>query len=212
MLDIGFLEQVLLDGALAGRVEDLFLDDRVHGQLGCDLQHQLLLALGALGVLVGRKQLLDLAVIGFQERDGVHVFGFGGGHDGDPSLVKTPHLCVGEGNLGSVAQFLANDSHHLKSAGRRKLSGQGTRATAHVPIRRYARPLVGILLYGTSLSTRMSPGRPSTRSAMMLRKISSVPPAIRIEGEDSSICWNWPCTVSSSIPVRTPATPWRSMA
>src|SRR4051812_349237 len=74
------------------------------------------------------------------------------------------------------------------------------------------RPLVGILLYGTSLSTRMSPGNPSTRSAMMLRKISSVPPAMRIEGEDSSICWNWPCTVSSSAPVRTPAAPWRSMA
>src|SRR5882757_7012617 len=54
----------------------------------------------------------------------------------------------------------------------------------------YDRPLVGILLKGTSLSTRISPGRPSTRSAMMLRRISSVPPAIRIEGEDSSICWN----------------------
>src|SRR3954463_13970972 len=54
------------------------------------------------------------------------------------------------------------------------------------------RPLVGILLNGTSLSTRISPGKPSTRSAMMLRRISSVPPAIRIDGEESSICWNWP--------------------
>src|SRR6266700_3070125 len=51
------------------------------------------------------------------------------------------------------------------------------------------RPLVGILLNGTSLSTRMSPGSPSTRSAMMLRRISSVPPAMRIDGELSSICW-----------------------
>src|SRR5205807_44437 len=52
------------------------------------------------------------------------------------------------------------------------------------------RPLVGILLNGTSLSTRISPGSPSTRSAMMLRRISSVPPAMRIEGELKSICWN----------------------
>src|SRR5262249_46068463 len=72
------------------------------------------------------------------------------------------------------------------------------------------RPLVGILLYGTSLSTRMSPGSPRTRSAMMLRRISSVPPAMRIEGEDSSICWNWPWTVSSASPVSTPAAPCRS--
>src|SRR4029077_2584724 len=54
------------------------------------------------------------------------------------------------------------------------------------------RPLVGILLNGTSLSTRISPGRPSTRSAMMLRRISSVPPAMRAEGDDISMAWNWP--------------------
>ena len=36
--------------------------------------------------------------------------------------------------------------------------------------------------------------------------------AMRIEGADSSICWNWPCTVSSSLPVSTPAAPCRSMA
>src|SRR5438552_14722152 len=74
------------------------------------------------------------------------------------------------------------------------------------------RPLVGILLNGTSLSTLISPGRPSTRSAMMLRRISSVPPAIRIDGELSSICWNWPRAVSSSAPVRAPAAPSRSIA
>src|ERR1700712_4874294 len=73
-------------------------------------------------------------------------------------------------------------------------------------------PLVGILLNGTSLSTRMSPGRPSTRSAMMLRRISSVPPAIRIDGEFSSICWNWPRASSSASPVKTPAAPSRSIA
>src|SRR5260370_24938048 len=74
------------------------------------------------------------------------------------------------------------------------------------------RPLVGILLNGTSLSTRMSPGSPSTRSAMMLRRISSVPPAIRIDGEPSSICWNWPRASSSASPVKTPAAPSRSIA
>src|SRR6185437_3443825 len=74
------------------------------------------------------------------------------------------------------------------------------------------RPRVGILLNGTSLSTRISPGRPSTRSAMMLRRISSVPPAIRIDGELNSICWNWPCTASSSVPVSAPAAPSRSIA
>jgi hypothetical protein len=42
----------------------------------------------------------------------------------------------------------------------------------------------------------MSPGRPSTRSAMMLRITSSVPPAIRDDGDDSIIFWNWPATSS----------------
>ena len=42
---------------------------------------------------------------------------------------------------------------------------------------------VGSWLKGTSLSTRTSGGRPSTRSAMMLRMISSVPPAMREDGE-----------------------------
>src|SRR3982075_1973749 len=79
-------------------------------------------------------------------------------------------------------------------------------------IRHAHRPLVGILLNGTSLSTRMSPGRPSTRSAMMLRRISSVPPAMRIDGELSSICWNWPRGSSSAAPGRTPAAPSRSIA
>jgi hypothetical protein len=51
---------------------------------------------------------------------------------------------------------------------------------------------LGTLLNGTLLSTRMSPGRPSTRSAMMLRKISSEPPAMRELGEDSRAAWNIP--------------------
>ena len=48
MLDIGFLQQVLLDLAFAGRIEDLFLDLRVDGELEADLPRQLLLAAVAL--------------------------------------------------------------------------------------------------------------------------------------------------------------------
>src|SRR6266487_5079841 len=67
------------------------------------------------------------------------------------------------------------------------------------------RPLVGILLKGTSLSTLMSPGRPSTRSAMMLRRISSVPPSTRVPGARNSIAWNFPAASASSGPLSTPA-------
>src|SRR6202171_848405 len=79
-------------------------------------------------------------------------------------------------------------------------------------IRHVHLPLVGILLNGTSLSTRMSPGGPSTRSAMMLRRISSVPPAMRMEGDLSSICWNCPRASSSAAPEKTPAAPSISIA
>src|SRR6202011_4261664 len=74
------------------------------------------------------------------------------------------------------------------------------------------RPLVGILLNGTSLSTRMSPGSPSTRSAMMLRRISSVPPAMRTEGDDISMAWNWPAASVTSGSVSMPLEPCRSIA
>jgi hypothetical protein len=47
MLDIGFLEQIFFDLALAGRVEDLFLDLGVDGQLHADLQRDLLLLAAA---------------------------------------------------------------------------------------------------------------------------------------------------------------------
>ena len=52
------------------------------------------------------------------------------------------------------------------------------------------RLLVGRSSKGASRSTRTSPGRPSTRSAMMLRWISSVPAAMREPGEDRSDSWN----------------------
>ena len=63
----------------------------------------------------------------------------------------------------------------------------------------------------TVLSTRTSPGRPSTRSPMMLRRISSEPPSIRVAGERISIFWKRPCRGWSS-PISTPAAPCRSRA
>src|SRR6267142_5163626 len=74
------------------------------------------------------------------------------------------------------------------------------------------RPLVGILLNGTSLSTLMSPGSPSTRSAMMLRRISSVPPSTRVAGERSSMLWNRAEAAESSGSLMTPAWASRSRA
>ena len=56
---------------------------------------------------------------------------------------------------------------------------------------------------GTSLSTRTSAGRPSTRSAMMLRRISSVPPAMRRAGEYISASSKMPASGMSAV--ATPA-------
>src|SRR3984893_4466044 len=82
----------------------------------------------------------------------------------------------------------------------------------HGSILHFHRPLVGILLNGTSLSIRMSPGRPSTRSAMMLRMISSVPPSTRVPGARNSMAWNLPAASASSGPLSTPAAPCKSSA
>src|SRR5579863_2750219 len=72
------------------------------------------------------------------------------------------------------------------------------------------RPL-GSLLKATSLSTRTSWGSPSTRSAMMLRRISSVPPAMRRPGADIQPIWKAPRAAASS-PFSAPASPSSSMA
>src|SRR5207248_1015489 len=49
---------------------------------------------------------------------------------------------------------------------------------------------VGRSLNASSLSTRTSAGRPSTRSATMFFRISSVPAAIREPGVESTASWN----------------------
>ena len=71
MLDIAFLEQILVDLALAGRIENLLLDRRVDRQLEADLLGDPLLAAVAAGLLELLEQFLDLAVVGFQQRDRV---------------------------------------------------------------------------------------------------------------------------------------------
>jgi hypothetical protein len=71
MFDIAFLQQVLIDLAFAGRIENLFLDLRVDGQLETDLLGELLLAAVAASLLELLKQLLNRAVILLQERNRV---------------------------------------------------------------------------------------------------------------------------------------------
>ena len=54
MLDIGFVEQFLvLDLALAGRIEDLLLDRRMHHKFGADLLDEYLLAIIRTGFFKG---------------------------------------------------------------------------------------------------------------------------------------------------------------
>ncbi len=77
MLDVGFRQQVLFRLALAGRVEDLLLDDGVDRQLGADLPGELLLLRLALGGLELLEKLLDLAVVGLEQGDGVGLIGSG---------------------------------------------------------------------------------------------------------------------------------------
>src|SRR2546428_471075 len=58
------------------------------------------------------------------------------------------------------------------------------------------RPL-GMSLKATFLSRRTSCGRPSTRSAMMFFRISSVPPPMRMPGALIRVAWNLDCNGAS---------------
>ena len=78
MLDEAFLQQVLVYLAFDRGVENLLLDDRVDRQLLADLERELFLAAVALRLFELLEQLLDLAVIFLEERDG--ILGFGTGH------------------------------------------------------------------------------------------------------------------------------------
>src|SRR5579859_2689940 len=68
-----------------------------------------------------------------------------------------------------------------------KISHRGTKVVLGFPIQQIGRLARGGWLrhrgrsfHGTSLSTRISGGSPSTRSAMMLRRISEVPPSMEL--------------------------------
>ena len=72
MLDIGFVEDVLvLDLALARRVEDFLLDHGVDLELGADLSRQRLLAILIAGLLETVEQRLDVAMVLLDQSDGV---------------------------------------------------------------------------------------------------------------------------------------------
>ena len=78
MLDIGFLQQIFLDLALARRIEDLFLDRRVDGQFHADFLGDLLLLAVAARFFERGEQFLDLAMVGFEQCNGVLcLFGHG---------------------------------------------------------------------------------------------------------------------------------------
>src|SRR5579859_2235036 len=75
VLDLRLVQIVVFDAFFAaGRIEDLLFDHGMGGQGGADLLDQLL-ALLAFGALELLEQLLDLAVIGLQQVDGILLFG-----------------------------------------------------------------------------------------------------------------------------------------
>ena len=102
MLDIGFLEQVLVDLAFARRIENLFFDLGVDRKLETDLFGELALALIAVRLFELLEQLLDRAMISLQQRNRVLVLALG--HTLTPSgfgprnqwpLSVVPHVqCV----------------------------------------------------------------------------------------------------------------------
>ncbi len=68
VLDLRFVQLVMLDAFLAaGGIEDLLFDNRMGGERRRDLPDQLLALLAALVFPELAEQLLDLAVVGFQQ-------------------------------------------------------------------------------------------------------------------------------------------------
>jgi hypothetical protein len=71
MLDDGFIEQIVLDLAADGRIENLLLDHGMDLQLGADLPRQLLLARRTFRLGECGEELLHLAMVRLQHGDGV---------------------------------------------------------------------------------------------------------------------------------------------
>ena len=86
MLDEAFLQQVFLDLALERRIENLLLDRRVDRELLADLQGELLLSPVTAGFLELGEQILDLAMVFLEKRDG--ILRLGTGHEVPPDFQE----------------------------------------------------------------------------------------------------------------------------
>ncbi len=95
MLDIGFLEQILIDLALAGRVKNLFLDLGVDRQIQADLLGQRPLAAISARLLEILEQLLDGAMVCFEERNCVLRLGLGHSAHSLLALASKPTGALG---------------------------------------------------------------------------------------------------------------------
>jgi hypothetical protein len=87
MLDIALVENVVLDLAAEGRVENLFLDRHVNLELVANLPRELLLAIGIARLFELFEQVLDGTVIRLQKRDRVSVLLVG--HGNSPVFRRT---------------------------------------------------------------------------------------------------------------------------
>jgi hypothetical protein len=76
MFDKGFLEQILVNLALAGRVEDFLLDLGVDRQLEANLGNERLLAPFPTGFFELGEEVLDRAVILLKQRHCIFCFCF----------------------------------------------------------------------------------------------------------------------------------------
>src|SRR6056297_2606866 len=122
-------------------------------------------------------------------------------------------VSIGYRNLDSeqILEAQATDADARLKAGRMTLSHQCGAGRPKQRGRARLAPAFQCLLFapGTSLnrtflSGRMSGGMPSTRSAMMLRRISSLPPSMRLAGERMNCLWNWLPKPESSSSSRMP--------
>ncbi len=77
MLDIGFVQRVILYFPPESRVENFLLDHRVDLQLRADLMSDFLLAVRSLRLFELLEQLLDLAMICFQQGNRVGKLSLG---------------------------------------------------------------------------------------------------------------------------------------
>src|SRR5690606_17599948 len=87
--------------------------------------------------------------------------------DGPPQLRVVGLVLLGPGEDGRPGRLVVE---HLADARAQVVLDLAVQQVAHL----------GRSFHATSLSTRISPGRPSTRSAMRLRRISEMPPSMDV--------------------------------